>query len=481
MNRHDLYKAIGEADDELLERSERKKRGRGHRKPWWAAVTAAVLVIAIAAGVIVKTGVGMEHASAEVIAEAVYPEMAPYPERDGFGFEREEDRSAYNAWREDVRAQQMQEAGYTDGLESFFSAGIRQFLSENEGENKVCSPINIYLELAMLAELTDGESRQQILELIGTDSVEALRTQAKEVWNAQYRNDGVTTSILANSLWLDEKIPVVSSALETLADNYYASSYQGTMGSRRFNRMLQDWLNEQTGGLLEKQVQETILDEQTILALISTIYYQAQWGKEFDEENTLPDTFHAISGEITCDFMHGYSVETYYGTERFEAVSWKVDNDGGIMWFLLPEEGVTVENLLHDAETMDFLLNGGDPEKRKEVILNLSVPKFDITYETELSEGLQELGVTDIFDSRVADFSPLTGQADGICVSQANHNVRVAIDEKGVSAAAYTEIIILGGGAADPEEIEMNLNRPFIFAITSHDGLPLFVGCVYEP
>lgn len=100
---------------------------------------------------------------------------------------------------EDVRAQQMQEAGYTDGLESFFSAGIRQFLSENEGENKVCSPINIYLELAMLAELTDGESRQQILELIGTDSVEALRTQAKEVWNAQYRNDGVTTSILANS------------------------------------------------------------------------------------------------------------------------------------------------------------------------------------------------------------------------------------------------------------------------------------------
>ena len=40
--------------------------------------------------------------------------------------------------------------------------------------------------------------------------------------------------------------------LETLAEYYYASSYSGTMGSMEYNKMLQDWLNEQTGGLLKE-------------------------------------------------------------------------------------------------------------------------------------------------------------------------------------------------------------------------------------
>ena len=29
------------------------------------------------------------------------------------------------------------------------------FLSNSQGENRVCSPLNIYLSLSMLAELTD--------------------------------------------------------------------------------------------------------------------------------------------------------------------------------------------------------------------------------------------------------------------------------------------------------------------------------------
>ena len=47
--------------------------------------------------------------------------------------------------------------------------------------------INIYLALSMLAEVTDGESRQQILDLAGADSIETLRTRLCEVM--QNRSD----------------------------------------------------------------------------------------------------------------------------------------------------------------------------------------------------------------------------------------------------------------------------------------------------
>ena len=42
----------------------------------------------------------------------------------------------------------------------------------------------------MLAEVTGGESRAQILELLDEDSIDALRTRANHIWNANYRDDG---------------------------------------------------------------------------------------------------------------------------------------------------------------------------------------------------------------------------------------------------------------------------------------------------
>lgn len=69
----------------------------------------------------------------------------------------------------------------------------------------------------MLAELIGGESRQQILDLVGANSVEELRSQANAVWNAQYQNDGATTTILASSLWLNEEVSFVPETMNLLA------------------------------------------------------------------------------------------------------------------------------------------------------------------------------------------------------------------------------------------------------------------------
>ena len=50
-----------------------------------------------------------------------------------------------------------------------------------------------------------------------------------------------------------------------------------------------------------------------------------------------------------------------------------------------------------------------------------------------------------------------------------------------MTAAAYT--VMMEAGAAEPpdEEIDFTLDRPFVFAITSQDGLPLFIGIVNTP
>ena len=62
------------------------------------------------------------------------------------------------------------------------------------------------------------------------------------------------------------------------------------------------------------------------------------------------------------------------------------------------------------------------------------------------------------------------------------HGVRVAADEDGLTATAYTLISAPSTGMPEQlEQIEFNVNRPFLFVVTSRDGLPLFAGTVEHP
>lgn len=352
-------------------------------------------------------------------------------------------------------------------------------LGDGGTENKVCSPLNIYFALGMLAELTDGSSRQQILDLLGHDSIDTLRAQARALWNANYNDDGMLTSVLASSLWLNEDVPFVQSTLDTLADTYYASSYQGEMGSAQLDQALQAWLNDQTGGLLKEAAGQVRLEPETVLALATTVYYQGRWAQEFNPDNTAPDTFHSPEGDVTCDFMHSSSSNNYYWGDQFSAVGRSVLY-GGTLWMVLPDEGVSVDQLLADPEAMAFLLSNGEWENQKYLRVNLSMPKFDVSGQLDLIQGLQAMGITDVFDPAVSDFTPMTTELDEIYVTQATHAARVAVDEEGVTAAAFTAMA-MGGSGMPEDEVDFTLDRPFLFVLTSSQGQPLFAGVVNQP
>ena len=459
-----------------------KPSGISNRKHRKTALLAALLAAACLLPLL--TGCSPQSPSSYAIVKAQYPEMAPYPnEEDYFGltgtFDDEGFSKVYDAWWENIQAQRRPE-GYADGLETFFAASAQQFLSGAGAGNQIYSPLNVYMALGMLAELTGGDSRQQILDVLGSQSIEALRSQASDLWNATYRQDGAVSSVLSSSLWLNQEINFVPSTLDTLAETYYASSYQGEMGSDGFNKALQAWLNEQTGGLLEEQASQIALSPDTILALATTVFFQSKWSQEFNPSATEAGTFHTPTGDRTCDFMHQSQSKNYYWADQFSAVSQHLESDGS-MWFLLPDEGMSVEELLAGGQAMDFILRDGDWENQKFLIVNQSIPKFDVTSQLDLKDGLQALGITDVFDPERSDYTPMTQDTDGIYLSKAQHDARVAIDEEGCAAAAYTVMANAGAAAPPEEEVDFVLDRPFLFAITSRDGLPLFVGVVNQP
>lgn len=455
------------------------------KKRFLMATAVVTLVIAALCAAVSQPEWKESDKSTYAIAQAEYPEMSPYPDETKYfdqsgAFDSDGCSEVYEAWRKD-RLKQRQQEGYQEGLDVFFRESGRQFLSGGDGENRVYSPLNVYMALGMLAELTDQNSRQQILDAIGADDIEALRAQATAVWNANYCDDGAVSSLLASSLWLSEDVSYRQETMDLLAKNYYASSFRGEMGSEAYNGALLSWINEQTGGLLKEQISGVEMDQSTVLALATTIFFQAKWQYEFSESGTEQGIFYGAYGEQTCDFMHQSDDQTYYWGEHFAAVS-KHLRESGSMWFILPDEGISVEGLLTDEEAMDFMFAADEVrdewEKSKFLIVNLSLPKFDVTSRMDLIPGLIAMGIEDVFDGSASDFSPMTDVSEGIFVSKAEHDARVMIDEEGCSAVAYT--VMMEAGAAEPprEEVDFVLDRPFLFVITGNDGLPLFAGVV---
>ncbi len=409
--------------------------------------------------------------------EAEYPEMVQYPVKEDHTYTYED----YEAWMKCKRERQPDNKEYQNGIREFYEITMQEFLKDTEGMNKVYSPLNVYMALAMLAETTDGDSRQQILDLLHTDSIETLRNNAGILWNANYCDDGTVNSLLASSVWLSDKLKYNENTLKTLADNYYASSFSGSMGSAEYNKMLQNWLNEQTGGLLKEQAGNVQMDPLTVFGLATTVYFRAKWQNEFYAPNNTEDVFHTATGDITTEFMHQSGTGTYYWGENFGAIVRGLKNSGNML-LILPDEDVAVEELLADKEVQNFIFDHYEWENQKFLIVNQSVPKFDVVSDFSLISGLQNLGVKDVFSFAEANFTPLLGDTElPLAVNEAKHAARVMIDEEGCTAAAFT--VMLAAGAARPpeEKVDFVLDRPFLFVINGQDGQPLFIGVVNQP
>ena len=103
-----------------------------------------------------------ELAAPEAVSMANYPREDDYYDAKTGEWDDDAWDRDYTAWRADYDAKTANLQS-VDDYAAYFQSSIRTLLSGAGAENRVCSPLNVYLALAMLAEVTDGNSRAQIL------------------------------------------------------------------------------------------------------------------------------------------------------------------------------------------------------------------------------------------------------------------------------------------------------------------------------
>ena len=478
MKKEELFEVLGNLEPGMVEkaRSDRHPR-RGVWKKWTAAAACAVIIGGAVLGVATwrngREGSAVRYPSGVTTVLAAYPASV---ERT-MDAQKFMESDAHWDWWDSYRELTAKSAELQSGMDAYYQNLMKQMLV-SEDENTVCSPINLYIAFAMLAETSDGNTRQQILDMLGAQDMDTLRENVSSLWESNYADTPALKSVLAircGSIVRNHTMTQRCSGWRSSTMHRHSEERQD---QKKWIRHCRPRTDNNTGGLLKEYTKDMAIAPDTVFELVSTIYYKAMWRENFWEVNTEKETFHGTAGDTDVDMMKKTERMDVYQGEQFTAIGLSLQ-DSGSMYFLLPDENADVSELVSSPDLMKVIRRDESSDNWYSPMVNLSVPKFKVSEKTDLIETVRALGVTDALDADLADFSPLTENRNGLYLSKADHAAMLEIDENGVTGAAYTELGVSETAAEIPDdEIDFVLDRPFLFLVTGQDGSLLFSGVV---
>lgn len=351
---------------------------------------------------------------------------------------------------------------------------------KNSHENLIYSPISLYYSLGIAAYGSEGKTQQELLELLHVNDKEQLSMGCEEVYRMVYRDLideylGPRKVIISSSLWMDKELDYKKSYVETIANKFYTSSFSEDLSEKETIREMENWIENNSNGKISVDIENMDIGN---LVLFNTVYFNSYWGSSFDVENTCKDVFHTSDeSTVKCDFMHksGFG----YGKDGDGYILAKCSLYDGGVFFVLPDEGVSPQDLLTDSEMVrDIFYTENDKSfmGMEGSFIEWSVPKINTSSELDCDEFLN----LKYFNGQDADFS---GIANGrIDLDSINQYTSFSMDEYGVETASLTAVCLKA--SLDKDELlylDMTLDRPFIYAIFDENDVMITIGICDNP
>jgi serine protease inhibitor len=362
-----------------------------------------------------------------------------------------------------------------DALEQFSMFTASRILSEGQG-NTLYSPYSLYVALALAASGAEGATQKEMLSLLGGNSpgnISRLAADTGKLIRLLHTDNEIGRLKTANSMWIQQGHSFKKEYEKLASASFYASLHTADFTQKETAEKMGEWVREHTGGQITPTIQP---DPQQVIALLNTLDFKDEWLDAFNESQTVQGMFYPEEGgQLTAAFMsRNYYTADYIKKDRFASATLRLKN-GGAMTFVLPDKGVSVKELVTTPEKTRALLPASGKTTYK---LDLKVPKFDYSSKLELVQALKAMGMNAPFTDQ-ANFSVMSDTS--VYISQITQNTHIAIDEKGVEAAAFTEIFMAGSGLPKGEAAELVLDRPFLYSITAANGTVLFTGICQSP
>ncbi|MFD7321048.1 serpin family protein [Streptomyces sp. NPDC059875] len=348
----------------------------------------------------------------------------------------------------------------------------------------VVSPAGLWLALGAVASGARGRTGEELGALLGVDGEAA----AEAVTLAGRRLAAMDGVAVATGMW--STMPVLDAFRRGLPEVHFGvlpgaayfalpDEVFGATDDMSFGELAEDaqpeldaWVREATGGRIQRL--PLALDGSEDLVLLNALALSASW-------------LTAFPGHLTHDapFTDGYGDSRPVPTMRQRipaAWVWYVDGvtvvelpcaggEAARVRFVLGPEGAGPVEVLPAA--------WAGPRERRPLTADsadLALPRFTLRTKTDAKEHLAALGITRA-QRPGADFSGLS--AADLYIAEVVQEALVEIAEKGVEAAAVTQVTMTRSAAPPRHEVveRIAFDRPFGVVVLDGEGeVPLFVG-----
>jgi serpin B len=366
-----------------------------------------------------------------------------------------------------------------DGNTAFALDFFQTVMSYGEG-NFVFSPYSLSTAFAMAWAGARENTAQEIRDVFHLDLSPEELHRAFSALTIQLNNpDRTSRIVVANALWAERTFNF-EPGYQQLMLNSYSNGFRlvdFANAPEQATADINQWVTNVTEGKISELIPAGTLDNLTRLVITNALLFKADWLFPFDSSATTDGTFYTFDDEVTTPMMT--VVEAAFdctgGDENFDYVAVRLP---------YADESASMVIIMPDPKSYEDFLAEFTGELFRKVLDNmdgcfgeLTMPKFSIETGIAVKEVLLELGVVDAF-SPTADFSGMSG-APELYISDALHQARIDVTEKGTEAAAATAVVmgVRSGGA-----VEIFIDGPFFFAILDNEtNTILFMGNMEDP
>ena len=359
-----------------------------------------------------------------------------------------------------------------------------------EDSNVLVSPLSVMSALGMAQSGARGTTLSQMEQTLGI-SRDTLNRYCKnyiesvaepyERWDYSDFLDPkkkiVRKFSIANSAWFNSNMSPLS--LSTDYTNTIKDYYNATVNTLPFDssakQKINGWVSENTDGMVPSIIDD--ISDDSMMYLVNALAFDGVWADRFDTEYDVDEgTFtNADNTKTTVEYLN--STEYNYIKDSNATGFYKIFGDYDYAFAaILPNKGTSLDDYVKSltGSKVRSLLKNVKDEKTY-----IKLPKFRVEYGIEMSQTLQNMGMTNAFNATKADFSNMITSAPfKPYIGKVIHKTAIDVNETGTKAAAATAVEIIYGAA--PEEVkphEVYLTRPFVYMlINTKTHTPFFIG-----
>lgn len=342
--------------------------------------------------------------------------------------------------------------------------------------NAVISPSSIGHALLMARAAADEPTAAAIDTTLGFPA----GGDAHQGWNALSQAMAADaaaeedlTLVLADRIWPRVGVEPSQEWIDLLASHHGATvqplDFAGDEpGSRQ---LINDWVGDQTRGLIPELLPAGFLSPDTVLVLTDTVYFKGRWQQVFGKYDPVTAPFTRLDGsEVEVELMRHLELPSPRGAGN-GYVGAEIPYAGGTfsMLVIVPDQG-------RFGEVRDRL----GPDLLEEIDASFTTGPFELLLPAWEDETAQ-LDLVGWLTTMGAAPGHYPGIDPNAFLEAAVHGADIKVDDWGTVAAAATALGFDESGADEPG-LTVAADQPFLYLIRHRaSGLVLFLGQVTDP